>query len=102
MADKPITYRDLRNTPGRVFERLAAGDAVPLVTEGEAKAILIPVEDGDVATALEAWRRGRALIALGRLQERARRTATHSLTVDEIDRELTAARKARRRTEKPR
>jgi hypothetical protein len=102
MADKPVTYRDLRNTPGRVFERLAQGQPLPLVAEGETKAILLPVEGGDAETVLEAWRRGRALLALGRLQERARRAGTAALTVDEIDREVTASRQARRRTERAR
>lgn len=67
-----VTYRDLRNTPGQVFERLNAGEPLSLVAEGEAKALMIPVADGDVATALEAWYRGRALIALERRRRRER------------------------------
>jgi hypothetical protein len=102
MADKPITYRDLRNTPGQVFERLARGEPLPLVAEGETKAILIPVVDGDVATVLDAWRRGRALLALGRLQEGARRGGTADLDMDAVDREVAATRRARRKRERAR
>jgi hypothetical protein len=102
MPEKPVTYRDLRNTPGRVFERLALGEPIPLVAEGETKAILLPVAGGDVDTVLEAWRRGRALLALGRLQERARRSGTAAFTMSEIDREVTATRQARRKTERAR
>jgi len=73
MSKKSVTYRDLRNTPGQVFERLALGEPLPLVADGEAKALLVPVDDGDLDTALDAWRRGRALVALSRLQASARR-----------------------------
>lgn len=99
MPTKPVTYRDLRNTPGRVFERLAAGEALPLVAEGTTKALLIPVDDGDLATALDAWRRGRALLALARLQAGARRTGTASLPLREITTEIQTARRSRRARE---
>ena len=97
MAEKAITYRALRNTPGQVFERLARGEPLPLVAEGVTKAILIPVEDGDVATVLEAWPRGRALLPLGRLQESARRRGTEDIDMDAVDREVAGTRKAGRR-----
>jgi antitoxin (DNA-binding transcriptional repressor) of toxin-antitoxin stability system len=99
---KSISYRDLRNTPGRVFERLAAGEPLALVSEGAARALLIPIEDGDVATALDAWRRGRALLALGRLQAGARRAGTADLALEEIASEVRAARRSRRRRESDR
>lgn len=102
MSRKPVTYRDLRNTPGRVFERLARGEPLPLVAEGETKAILLPVEGGDTTTVLEAWRRGRALLALARLQEASRRSNTSRLGIEDIDREVAAARKARRKSERSR
>jgi hypothetical protein len=100
MKRPSITYRELRNTPGRVFERLNAGEALPFVAEGETKALLIPVEGGDVDTALEAWRRGRALVALGRLQAQARATGRDSLTASDIADEVRAARGARRARER--
>ena len=99
MSGKPVTYRELRNTPGRVFERLADGQPLPLVADGTTKALLIPVEDGDAATALDAWQRGRALLALASLQAGARREGTAKLTLGEITREVRAARRSRRRRE---
>jgi antitoxin (DNA-binding transcriptional repressor) of toxin-antitoxin stability system len=99
MARNSITYRDLRNTPGRVFERLGAGEPIPLMSEGEAKALLIPVEDGDVDTAIEAWRRGRAFIALSRLQQSARATGSAGLTLEDITAEVKAVRAARKKRE---
>jgi antitoxin (DNA-binding transcriptional repressor) of toxin-antitoxin stability system len=99
MTRKSVTYRDLRNTPGMVFERLAAGEPLALMSEGEAKALLIPVEDGDVDTALEAYRRGRALMALSRLQRSARATGTAALTLDDVTAEVKATRRSRRKRE---
>src|SRR6187399_2487832 len=100
MTAKSITYRDLRNTPGRVFERLAAGEPLTLVADGEGKALLVPIEDGDVETALDAWRRGRALLAMARLQAGARRSGAARLGGREVTAEVRAARKARRARER--
>ena len=100
MPKASITYRELRNTPGRVFERLAAGEPLSLVAEGEVQALMIPVDDGDVATALEAWNRGRALVALGRLQAKARAVGTDRLAMNDVTAEVTAARKERRKRER--
>jgi antitoxin (DNA-binding transcriptional repressor) of toxin-antitoxin stability system len=99
MPAKPITYRDLRNTPAKVFERLASGEPLSLVADGTTKAILIPVENGDASAALDAWKRGRALLALARLQANARRDGTASLGLAEITREIKAQRKSRRARE---
>lgn len=100
MTTKPVTYRELRNTPGKVYERLAAGEPLTLVADGEAKALLIPIEDGDVDSALDSWRRGRALLALSRLQSGARRAETATLTIGEIETEVKAAREDRRARER--
>ncbi len=54
MARPSISHRDLRNAPGKVFERLASGEALTLVSVGTGKAVLIPVEDGDVEVAVAA------------------------------------------------
>ena len=99
MTGKPITYRELRNTPGRVFERLAEGEPLSLVSDGTTRALLIPVEEGDATTALDAWRRGRALLALSRLQAEARREGTAVLTRGAITREIRSSRRVRRARE---
>jgi len=101
MTAKSITYRDLRNTPGRVFERLAAGESLGLVSDGAVKALLIPVDEGDVQTAMDAWIRGRAMLALARLQAGAREKGTATMSLPEITKEISAARRARRSRESP-
>ena len=99
MADYRVTYRELRNTPGRVYERLAAGEPLTLMADGEAKAILIPVDNGDATATLDAWRRGRALLLLASMQADARRNGTSSMTMAEIDEEIRETRKERRMRE---
>ena len=99
MSQPSITYRDLRNTPGRVFERLAAGEPLTLVADGTGKALLIPINDGDADTALDAWRRGRALLALARLQTGARRSGAAEFGLAGINAEVRAVRRSRRARE---
>lgn len=100
MTKLTVTYRDLRNAPGRVFERLAGGETLSLVADGEVQALMIPVANGDVATALEAWNRGRALVALSRLQAKARAAGSDRLSMSEVIEEVDAARKVRRKRER--
>jgi antitoxin (DNA-binding transcriptional repressor) of toxin-antitoxin stability system len=92
-----VTYRDLRNTPGRVFERLAEDEPLTLVADGVPRALLIPISDGDVATARDAYVRGRALLALRRIQDRARREGTDRLTLGDINRMIREVRCERAR-----
>ncbi len=95
MASKRVTYRELRNEPSRVFERLADGEPLELVSDGETKAVLIPVRDGDTAAALDAWHRGNALAKLSLLQAAARNAGTAAMALPEITAEIQAARQFR-------
>ena len=95
MTSKRVSYRDLRNAPAKVFERLAKGEPLELLSDGITKAVLIPVEDDDPETALEAWRRGRALLSLARIQSDSRREGTSGLELSDITREIKSARKFR-------
>lgn len=92
-----VTYRELRNTPGQVWERLAKNEPLTLVAEGEAKAILIPVSDGDVSSAYEAYVRGRAMLAASRMRRTAREASVSRMTLDEINALIRATRAERRR-----
>jgi serine/threonine-protein kinase RIO1 len=80
-----VTYRELRNTPGRVWERLADDKPLTLVADGHARAILIPINDGDAAGAYDAYVRGRAMVAIREIQAEARRTGKDKMTLREIN-----------------
>jgi len=92
-----VSYRELRNTPGRVWERLAENEKLTLMADGEAKAILVPVEGGDVDGAWEAYRRGSAMLAAARLRREARAAGKASMSLDEINAVIRATRDRRRR-----
>ena len=97
-----LTYRELRNTPGRVWERLAGEGPLTLVADGEAKAIVIPVKDGDVRGALEAYDRGRAMMAIRRIQASARAKGTDKMTLAEINAVIRDVRREMRAEEEAR
>jgi hypothetical protein len=92
-----LTYRELRNTPGRVWERLASDKPLTLVADGEPRAILIPINDGDAAGAYEAYVRGRAMLAMRRIQAEARRTGKDRMTLSEINEVIRKTRRERAR-----
>ena len=92
-ASDRVTYRELRNAPGQVWERLANDQPLTLFAEGVPKALVIPIVDGDAATTLEAYRRGRALLAMNRIQAQARKNGTSKLTLDEINTLIRATRR---------
>jgi antitoxin (DNA-binding transcriptional repressor) of toxin-antitoxin stability system len=96
MSRSIIAYREFLKTPGRVLSRLSDGEALTLVADGSSKALIIPIQEGDVDTALSAWQRGRALLALARLQTGARRSGAGALGLGEINAEVRAVRRARR------
>ena len=82
---RSVTYRELRNTPGRVWELLANDQPLTLVADGEAKAIVIPVRAGDSEGALEAFRRVQAMMAVAEIRKQARETGASKLTLSEIN-----------------
>jgi hypothetical protein len=97
-----VTYRELRNTPGRVWERLAENRVLTLVAEGKARAIVIPVDDGNARDALEAYRRGRAMMAISSLRRAARERGASAMGLTEINAIIRRTRDERRRAERTR
>lgn len=97
-----VTYRDLRNTPGRVWERLAGNELLTLVADGEAKAVVIPVNEGNARGVIEAYRRGRAMMAMAEIRRRARDNGTSRMTIADINAIIRATRKERSRSARTR
>ena len=91
-----LTHRELRNTPGCAWERLANEEPLTLVADGEVKALVIPITDGNADRALESYQRGRALMAMQDIQSGARQKGTSSMSLAEINAIVRSVRKARR------
>ncbi len=92
-----INFRTLRNTPSVVWKELSESEAIAIVANGETRAIMVAVEDGDAEEAVDLVRQLRAQRALSRLRAAAQATGASALGDAEIEAEVTAARKARSR-----
>jgi hypothetical protein len=91
-----ITVRELRNTPTTVWSALDEGDLV-LTSNGDPVAVLVRVED-DLEDTLAAVRRARGQQAVSRLRRQSADAETARLTELEIEAEIAAARRDRKRT----
>jgi antitoxin (DNA-binding transcriptional repressor) of toxin-antitoxin stability system len=92
---KTITIRDFRSKPARVRREIkAAGEAV-LTVNGKPFALLTPVDDKDVDDVAKAIRRARAQLAVARLQEESVRRGLDRVSLAEINREISRARRRR-------
>ena len=92
-----ITVRDLRGRPGQVWSKLARERDVILTSNGKPIAILSAVTEDTLEDALAAVRRARAITAVERLQSQSVSGGTDLVTLNEINAEVQAVRKARRR-----
>lgn len=90
-----VTYRELRNTPGRVWERLDADEPLALVADGRPRALLIPLVDGDVRAAYEAYVRGRAMLAAARIRRQSAADRTGPRGLKEVNDLIARTRRAR-------
>ena len=92
-----ITVRDLRGRPGEVWNRLARERDIVLTSNGKPIAILSAVSEENLEESLAAVRRARAVAAVERMQSRSAAAGTDQLSLGEINAEIRAVRKTRRR-----
>jgi prevent-host-death family protein len=92
-----ITVSELKRKPTAQWREAArAGDLV-VTEQGEPVAVLLPIDARSLEPTLSTLRSVRALQAQAALQEAARQNSTHQLTMADIDKEIAAAREARRK-----
>lgn len=94
---KFITVRDLRGRSGQVWTKLAREREIILTSNGKPIAILSAVSEETLEESLAAVRRARAVTAVEKLQRQSIQAGTNVLSAAEIDSEIKAVRKARRR-----
>jgi antitoxin (DNA-binding transcriptional repressor) of toxin-antitoxin stability system len=91
-----IAIKDLKQ-PLLLKQRLRAEKELLLTSDGRPVAVLVdigPAEDPDGV--IQAIRDSRSRLALSQARDAARRAGTSEMTMREIEREITAARKARK------
>jgi prevent-host-death family protein len=91
---KFLSVRDLRNRPGRVWKTIRGKEMV-LTANGKPVAILVGVAEDELEETLSALRRAKAQTAVSRLRAQAAKKGSGSLTQEEIEAEISAARSER-------
>jgi hypothetical protein len=97
---KMIASRMLAARPGRVFEHLEREGALVITKDGVPRSIMVPTSDATLLEDVQELVFARARKAVRAIRVRAAETGVGTLTRSEIEREIAAARRARRR--KPR
>lgn len=92
-----LTIRDFRNTPGKLWERLRRDSAVALSVNGVPRAVVFNVESGDLEEIVQLVTQVRAQRAVARMRADAARRGLDTLTPEEVDTEIAAVRKTRRK-----
>jgi len=94
---KFISVRDLRTSPAQVWKALPEAKEMVITNNGRPIALLTPVSDETLEDTVRAVRRAQAMNAIKEMQLYSAKTGASNMSVDEIDYEIRASRKSRRR-----
>lgn len=94
---KFLSVRDLRSKSGDVWKGLAAERELVVTSNGRPIAILSAVTEDTLEETLTAIRRSRAIAAVSEIQRLSVQRGTDSVSDVDIDAEIRAVRRARRR-----
>ena len=91
------TVTDLRTASKRVWKSLSAQGHVVITNNGKPTVLMIDIADNDPEEVLASVRQAQAIRALNRLQADSLRKGLDGLTEEDIEAEISAARKERKR-----
>ena len=91
------TITDLQTTSKRVWDSLSAQGHVVITNNGKPTALMIDIADNNLEEVLAAVRQAQAMRAMNRLQADSLRRGLDGLTEEDIETEISAARKERKR-----
>ncbi|HJT23707.1 MAG TPA: type II toxin-antitoxin system Phd/YefM family antitoxin [bacterium] len=94
---KFVSVRDFRSKSGKVWGDLAREKDLLLTSNGKPIALVSAVSEEDVEESLAALRQVRAMTAVERMQSRSVEKGTDKLSLKEINAEISAVRKERKR-----
>ncbi|MDK3161831.1 type II toxin-antitoxin system prevent-host-death family antitoxin [Kamptonema cortianum] len=95
---KFLSVRDLRGNSARVWRELPTEKEMVITSNGRPVAVLTAVNEANVEKSLAAWRQARALQIITEIQTESARKGTSVLSLDEINAEISSARKTRRKS----
>ena len=91
-----VTVRDFRIRPGSVWDSLEKNKEVVITSNGKPIALLTGVSDVNFDETLKALRRAKAELAVSKMRKTSLKKGLSKLAAEDIEEEITAARKARR------
>ena len=94
---KFITVRDIRTSPAAIWKRLPEEQEMVITNNGKPIALLTPLSDETLEETVSAVRRARAVNAARRMRHIAEERGLSSLTEEDIQGEIDAARRERSR-----
>lgn len=94
---KFITVRDIRTSPAQIWKQLPEEQEMVITNNGRPIALLTPISDQSLEQTLTAVRRARAMAAVQSMQQTARDLGLDAMTENEINEEIRAARRERKR-----
>jgi PHD/YefM family antitoxin component YafN of YafNO toxin-antitoxin module len=92
-----ITVSDLKKKPAKQWLKSAGKDDLVVTSKGQPVAVLLRIASASVESTRALVRSVRALQAQAALQQAAATTGTANLSMADIDAEIVATRRARRR-----
>jgi hypothetical protein len=97
MKTKWIASREFSASPGRALAAVARSGRVLVTANGKPRAIMIPTSEGTFASDLELLDRVDLARVIARIRAESVVNKTDKLTMKEVDAEVSAVRKARKR-----
>ncbi len=92
-----VSVRDLRTRSAAVWDALSEEKDLVVTSNGKPIAVLSATTSSTLEASLAALRQARAQLAVAAMQQRAQETGTDRLTLDDINAEIEAARRQRRK-----
>jgi hypothetical protein len=92
-----ITVQSLGRDLDKIRRQLSKDRDLVVTCRGKPIAILSAVDEGEVEPSLAALRRARGMAAMKSMQATSRRLGNHRMSMKQIDTEIAAARRERRR-----
>jgi antitoxin (DNA-binding transcriptional repressor) of toxin-antitoxin stability system len=94
---KFVAIRELRSKTASIRQDLAQAREIVLTANGRPFAVMTPVSPDTVEEEIQAIRRARTRAAVDTLRAAAKTAGVDALTMEDIDAEIAAARRARRK-----
>lgn len=94
---KFITVRDIRTSPAAIWKQLPEEQEMVITNNGKPIALLTPLSDETLEETVSAVRRARAANAVRQMRRIADERGLSSMTEEEIQSEIDAARRERAR-----